>query len=383
MPWPTLRSALDFLGQSHHDGITITFSGGEPLLEYPLIQRSFTHLQGEEFAGKNFAYRVATNGTKLTEERMDFLVRNRFEIRISFDGVPNSQELRGKNSFAILDSRLDALRTLNETYYRRNLTMAVTILPETVKYLADSFAYFLDKGVQNLTITPCLTHHGAWCDELLEDLEIQFVRIFDMSRAHLQATGEIPLTLFRRESNRKSLPQGQWAMCRALQGEAVAVDMEGHIYGCGSFSPAVHKFESALMQKRADALLLGNLWDGDLAERLSGDHLTGLAVDIFQHKERKYSSYRRCCDCEFFSDCCVCPLSIGYIAGNEDPRRVPDFICAFNTVALKKRDEFPVVDRQWQMLHNPDVLFAKIRPWLAWAESLGGNTSYRQADTDF
>jgi hypothetical protein len=69
--------------------------------------------------------------------------------------------------------------------------------------------------------------------------------------------------------------------------------------------------------------------------------------------------------------------------GNEDPHRVPDFICAFNSVALRKRDEFPAVDPQWQMLHNPDVLYAKMRPWLDEAESSKTPHPDRWAGTDF
>jgi hypothetical protein len=64
-------------------------------------------------------------------------------------------------------------------------------------------------------------------------------------------------------------------------------------------------------------------------------------AEIFHHKEMKYSSYGRCRDCSYLNGCYVCPVSIGYDPANEDPRKIPDFLCAYNMVALKYRDRFP------------------------------------------
>ena len=39
--------------------------------------------------------------------------------------------------------------------------------------------------------------------------------------------------------------------------------------------------------------------------------------------------------------CGVCPVSIGHQPGNTDPDRIPDFLCAYNLVSLKHREQFP------------------------------------------
>ena len=57
--------------------------------------------------------------------------------------------------------------------------------------------------------------------------------------------------------------------------------------------------------------------------------------------DRKYSSYGRCADCEYLGRCHVCPLACAPLAEWPDERRVPDFLCAFNRVALECRDRFP------------------------------------------
>ena len=78
-----------------------------------------------------------------------------------------------------------------------------------------------------------------------------------------------------------------------------------------------------------------------LARRFAAYPRAARAARIFDDKQDKYSSYARCGECRFLATCAVCPVSIGHQPGNEDPRRIPDFLCAYNLVSLAYRERFP------------------------------------------
>jgi hypothetical protein len=86
---------------------------------------------------------------------------------------------------------------------------------------------------------------------------------------------------------------------------------------------------------------LGDVRDINFKYRLKAFPAAVEAAEIFHRKEEKYSSYGKCGDCRYLAECYVCPMSIGRGAGENDPRRIPDFACAFNLVSLKYRARFP------------------------------------------
>jgi hypothetical protein len=83
----------------------------------------------------------------------------------------------------------------------------------------------------------------------------------------------------------------------------------------------------------------GDVRDGGFEERRAVYPATAQAAEIFHHQEDKYSSYRRCGECEYLAECSVCPMSLGRVEA--DVKRIPDFLCAYNLVALKYRAQFP------------------------------------------
>jgi hypothetical protein len=57
------------------------------------------------------------------------------------------------------------------------------------------------------------------------------------------------------------------------------------------------------------------------------------------------------------AECTVCPMSMGRSDGENDPRRVPDFNCAFNLVSLKYRARFPRLRSLADRLAGPLGMF--------------------------
>ena len=342
MEWCVAKAAVDLAVSALGDGIELTFYGGEPILEFPLMRRVVDYIGQVRRTDERVKYWVVTNGTLVTDEVSDFLAEHNFKVLLSFDGVRAAQDFRGEGSFEALDRVLDSLRERHPDYFRRAVEISVTVPPSAVRFLADSVYYLLGKGVQEIDLTPVMTPYPGWDDACLLELEAQFERVLGTSLEHLKRTGEVPLLLYAGKGKLSGPQVTTRAMCEIVDSNSWAVDVDGHVSGCTLFAPSIQEFGSDLLRECRPVLSLGHVTDPDLLAKCNLFPDAVARLPIFSEKERKYSSYRRCADCRFFAACVTCPASIGFAEGNTDPHRVPDYYCAFNYTALASRDGFPV-----------------------------------------
>lgn len=102
MSFETAKQAIDFY-IAHSFDIPVAhigFYGGEPLIEYDLIRKIVEYCR-EKCFGKKIMYFMTTNATLLTEEVIDFLMENEFNLSISLDGPRNYHD---RNRHRIDDS---------------------------------------------------------------------------------------------------------------------------------------------------------------------------------------------------------------------------------------------------------------------------------------
>ncbi len=340
LSWPTLRSALDVLLASERDEVELTFTGGEPLLELPAIERALAYVRRHRRPGQTVRYRLYTNGMLLGERTAAFLAAHRVETQLSFDGVAAAQAYRGAKSFAALDALLDQLRERHENWFRRHLSVAMTVLPETVRHMGAGARYFLSKGVAEFGFSPIITDSSTWRGEQIVELEEQMEQVYTSCLDHYLDTGEVPCDVFwRHRRTPTSGPAGR-PLCRVGRSEALSLDVDGQLSCCVLFSRSFQTFPGSFLRDRVESLSLGDLRSDEWRRRLAAHPAAVRAAEIFEHQERKYSSYRRCADCEALDTCQICPMAIGHIPGNTDPHRIPDFLCAFNLVARSYEARF-------------------------------------------
>ena len=88
MTFETAKKAIDFLINSTRENgnnkITISFFGGEPLLNFTLMKSCVNYI--ETFRDIDCDYMITTNGTLLTPEIVRFLQKYNFDTMISIDG---------------------------------------------------------------------------------------------------------------------------------------------------------------------------------------------------------------------------------------------------------------------------------------------------------
>jgi len=142
MSWETAKKAVDFLmiQSSNLSEIHITFIGGEPLLEFPLMKRIACYAEScAEQYGKNINYAVTTNGTIMSNEIAEFAQKHCFNYLLSIDGNKETHDLHrktydGKGSYEMLtEKNFHLLKSIQGWMGAR-----VTVNPDTVDHLASN-----------------------------------------------------------------------------------------------------------------------------------------------------------------------------------------------------------------------------------------------------
>lgn len=155
-------------------------------------------------------------------------------------------------------------------------------------------------------------------------------------------------------------------------GRALTIDVGGQVTGCVMFAGSYQSFPEGFLANRLDSMAMGGMEKSDFGRRLAAYPAAARKTELFNDKQDKYSSYGRCGDCVHLATCSVCPVSIGHIPGNTDPRRIPDFICAYNLVIHKYRSLFPSQPDALSILRGQSAVPDAMRKILGMAESLPG-----------
>lgn len=338
--WRIVRPALDLVLENGRREIGIAFCGGEPLLAFPLMRRAVEHVEKTRPARKSVTYYLSTNGTLLTEEIVRFLEEHDFRMQLSFDGIAAAQNLRGRGTFPALDRLLDRMRTRHADFYRENVLIALTLTPPAIPHFADSVAYFIRKGARQIAIAPSISSDKEWELDRIVELDAQVARIFKRSLAHYRRTGEIPVGIFRGRKDASIHTGGARPMCGIGRLSGIAVDVDGEVNACSMFAGSYAKFDSHVLRGCVEGLRLGKIDDPALSHRLTAFRASVRRAGIFYRKDRKYSAYSRCGECEYLARCFVCPAAICFVPDSDDPNRISDFCCAFNLVSLKYQKRF-------------------------------------------
>lgn len=135
MNFETAQKAIDFYFSRtrESDDLAISFYGGEPLLEFPLIEKCVAYCikcSGD----KAINFNMTTNGTLLTEEVTSFLINHKFLLTISLDGAKEEHDANrkfsnGKGSFDGIIENLKRIKNKDIVYYNSNIYFNAVINP--------------------------------------------------------------------------------------------------------------------------------------------------------------------------------------------------------------------------------------------------------------
>jgi len=135
--------------------ILLSFFGGEPTLCYNKIVFALNEINKYKNIQKKFA--ISTNGI-MNLKVLNFIIKNRFTINLSMDGIPEIQNSQRPLASGLPSSKIveDVIRKLSENNISFKVRITVTEksvnrMEETVKYLADLRVKYIHFEVVNLS----------------------------------------------------------------------------------------------------------------------------------------------------------------------------------------------------------------------------------------
>lgn len=157
MTLQTAKKAVDFYYDHSVDSsnAAISFYGGEPLLQFPLIKEIVAYAEAL-FSGKNIVFSITTNATLLTEEIARFLCEHNFHILLSIDGPKaihdkNRKTVDGHGSFEKVIQGLKIIRNTYPESMLSDIMVSMVISPqESYRSYKELFQSELLQGL-NLT----------------------------------------------------------------------------------------------------------------------------------------------------------------------------------------------------------------------------------------
>ncbi len=158
MAQKTAFDAADFLlkHSGQHQEVTLIFFGGEPLLNFDLIKATVRYAREEgQKVGKQVDFSLTTNGTVLTEDKIQFVCDNRIGVTVSMDGPPdvhdrNRRLMGGQESYrAVLPKALALIRG-----HRTRPVGARATLTRGIPDLRRCLFHLLDLGFHEAGFSP-------------------------------------------------------------------------------------------------------------------------------------------------------------------------------------------------------------------------------------
>jgi uncharacterized protein len=325
MSLATAKRSVDFI--FHHapagSNIEIGFFGGEPLLEFPLLQNITDLVESHpSYDPARVNLTITTNGTIFSEAIATFLEAHAFKVCVSCDGPAHVQNLfrrtsAGKDTALLVENTLIAARQS----LSRVLVNAV-YHPQTFRYLPETLDYLSGLGLRQIFLNP--DYSAGWTPLEAEALptvyravadryiawylnrDPHFVSLIDTKIAVLIRGGYDPLE-----------------RCQMGTGE-LAITPDGGLYPC----------ERLIGSGTDGAYRIGSVENGLDLSRLACRSAPGGPLNP------------ECNDCSI-KDCCMnwCGCSNAFMTGYYN--RVGPFLCASERAANQTAlDVFTTLERQ-------------------------------------
>jgi uncharacterized protein len=231
--------------------IIVNMIGGEPLLKFDLIKQLVPFAKRRAYQhGKLIHFGITTNGTIMSQELLDFWKKWNIGFHTSIDGCPAAHNLHrhfrdGAPSSSLLEQNIPKILAA-----RPGTTARATVLPDTVKYLTESYDYLLNMGYKSVAFVA--GSYSEWDRASINEFREQFRAVSQRTIEMFREGVFIRLKFF--DEGCKSIaggekPQAGRPVCGAGRG-IVLIDVKGDIWPCHRWS-----------KKRESEWRLGSIYD--------------------------------------------------------------------------------------------------------------------------
>ena len=250
-------TAIDKIIHLHtrKDPLVITFSGGEPLLQFDFIKNAVSYLT-RSYSSLKFEFRILTNATLLNDNIVDFLQKNDFRVHLSIDGLADEHarirtysDSNKQTSFSGIELAANYARqkkinveAIQVTLCDGNFDITPVIF---LSWIKDNF------NIDKIAIEPDITHKTTKISPVDMARKIkEFVVIGE--KMDIEITGftlKPYFSLFEHFLDRKRL-----AWCGAILGSGLVVTPENKWKSCAYLDETHGELESKIDQVRTNWL---------------------------------------------------------------------------------------------------------------------------------
>lgn len=237
--------------------IYVSFIGGEPLLDFNKIKKfvKFIDRRCKE-NGLKCIYGITTNATLLDDKITDFLIKKRFELKVSLDGV-NSAHDKNRITFDGTGSHKLIIKNLNyilryEKETGKKCVIANVITTNNVRFLSSSLNYTYSLGFK--VLESGINIFENWGVDDTYTLEKELLKSFRIYKS-IKNRGDSFTWIYIENKLRSFFSGNCFYRCKAGLNSSF-VDLEGNIYTCDSISELkIGDYSNGLDYKKIEKLI--------------------------------------------------------------------------------------------------------------------------------
>ena len=256
MPSEVAYKAVDFIieNSGRLRNLTLCFFGGEPLLNFPVIQKivDYSLSRGRE-SGKDFRFNITTNGTMLTRGVREFLARNGFSVIFSIDGPKEiHNKMRPfKNGVGSYDVVSKHLKELIQDTGKIGLDFSIRATYTHECFDISRIAmHLVDMGCYDISVEPAVLQHKelGFMARDVPEIKKEYSRFARVYINEIKKGNYFSFFHFRHTMDQTFRAIRNFTQCGAGSGY-LAVSSDGDIYPC-------HRFVGK------EEYLMGNVFEG-------------------------------------------------------------------------------------------------------------------------
>jgi uncharacterized protein len=234
MSLDTALAAVEFAAGQADKRFTISFMGGEPLLEYDLIRATVEHAERTAAERKlAVSFRMTTNGLLFDDERLAYCRAHRILFALSLDGDARSHDanrvnVAGRGSHEQLMRQLEAIRR-----HALVLIVIACVTPGTADNLAPAMTFLFEHGIDKVILSP--DFGGEWDRRTLRALQRGFEAVAEYYIARHRRGDELYFSPFDEKIRTHALGPIRRGVVCDMGAHSFSVAPSGELYPCVQF----------------------------------------------------------------------------------------------------------------------------------------------------
>jgi len=327
MDFKVAKKIIDFSFNSPSRKIIFEFQGGEPLLNFKLIKEASKYIKNKnKKLGKKIIFNIATNLEYMDEDKLDFLVNNKFNIGTSLDGpefIHNKNRKLNSNNWNKNYEKVRYWMSFAKKKYNYEINPTLVITSKSLNHHKDIIDEYVKNEFSSIHIKPMI-----YCGRAYENWEEvgytpkEFFNFWKKSIDYIYKINKKGKLFFDTRTLiiiLKILGKEKKFMCLKKPCGAfftqLSFDNKGNIYPCDS-------------ARSETSLIIGNVFK-DSYKNLREKYFKVFLKDLLPNNIE-------CQNCAFLPFCHSCYTSNKMmLKKNSDSNEKNNFYCELNKLTLK------------------------------------------------